>query len=587
QLAQSKGLDFRIDVDERLSDSIKTDPKRLQQILKNLLSNAFKFTDHGFVEFKMRVATGGWSIERDSLNEAETVIAFSVQDTGIGIPAEKHKIIFEAFQQADGTTSRQYGGTGLGLSISREIARLLGGEIKLVSERGEGSTFTLFLPLSYTPPPPVPARPAPTRAELRRVRAEAEEAAAEVPAPEVPKLEDDRDHWQAGQLSMLIIEDDPHFARLLLDLSREQGFQGLVAVTGEAGLALARDYQPSAVTLDLGLPSTDAFTVLDRLKRNPDTRHLPVHLVSTNGDYDRGLRMGAFSYIEKPVTRDELVSSLDVIKHYVTAPVRRLLLLARDEDDRNTVVGLVSGEGIDIHSVGSEAEAVEALLHDKYDCAIIHYRPGVQVFSLIDQMKSELGLTELPLIIYTPGSMDRDDDLLLRQWSRDVVLRDVRSPERLLDATCLYLHRPYQSLPEPSRQMLDRLYETDPIVGDRKILIVDDDVRNIFALTSLLERYNMRVLYAENGRDGIEALQENPDISLVLMDIMMPEMDGFETIRRVRLLPRFKALPIIALTAKAMKGDRDKCIDAGASDYIAKPVDTEQLLSLLRVWLYR
>ncbi|MHB2017774.1 MAG: HAMP domain-containing protein [Candidatus Xenobia bacterium] len=610
-IAQAKGLEFTTRRDAQLPPTIETDPKRLQQVLKNLLSNAFKFTDKGSVRFSMEMAREGWSIDQEALNTANYVVAFSVKDTGIGIAAEKHKIIFEAFQQADGTTSRQYGGTGLGLSISREIAHLLGGEIKLTSAPGEGSTFTLYLPNSCPTPeqrrprgddntvgphfdedepalasvgvaedlPQRASAPAALRARLR---------IPHQPESAVQRRPDDRDNIQVGDQVILIIEDDPHFSQLMIDMCREKGFKTLHSATGEEGLQLAVDFKPDAITLDMRLPDRDGWTILDRLKRNPDTRHIPVQLITVSNEWQRGLKMGAFAYLEKPVTKEALMDALGSLKSFMDRKVGQLLVVEQDPSQQQGILALVAEDDVQITSVSTGEEAIEKLKAQSFDCMVLDLSlPDMSGFTLLEQIKSELKLTEMPIIIYSGKTLSRKEDSQLRKLAESIIIKDVRSPERLLDETALFLHRVQSSLPEPKQRMLQTLYETDPIVADRKVLIVDDDVRNIFALTSVLERYKMKVVYAENGRQGLELLKNNPDVDVVLMDIMMPDMDGYETMRQVRKVARFKSLPIIALTAKAMKGDREKCIDAGASDYIAKPVDPEQLISMLRIWLYR
>jgi HAMP domain-containing protein/CheY-like chemotaxis protein/signal transduction histidine kinase len=595
QIAQDKHLDFILQFDDALPRSISTDSKRLQQILKNLLANAFKFTEQGHVTLEVSMVTAGWSTDQKNLNQADQVIAFAVSDTGVGIAADKQQIIFEAFQQADGTTSRKYGGTGLGLSISREIAHLLGGEIRLVSELGQGSTFTLYLPRTYQPLEAHRGQEAATRRKspftptsvqaLAPIAAAAHNQTIELLMEN--ELEDDRELIQAGDRALLIVEDDPNFARILLDMVREQGFKGLVALRGDVGLAMAQEFQPAAVILDIRLPIVDGWAVLDRLKHDLNTRHIPVHIMSVEEGLQRSLQQGAIAYLQKPINRDALVSALSAIREFVERPVKTLLIVEDDELQRRSIIELIGNSDVASTGVGSGAEALDALRSHRFDCMVLDLGlPDMSGFELIEQIKQEPNLNHLPIIVYTGKELTPQEETQLRRVSDSIIVKDVRSPERLLDETALFLHRVQANLPDQTRLMLEQLQHNDPVLVGKKVLIIDDDVRNIFALTSMLERYQMQVLYAENGRDGIEMLQANPDINLVLMDVMMPEMDGYETTQALRQIEQFTNLPVIALTAKAMQGDREKCIEAGASDYITKPVDIEQLLSLMRVWLY-
>jgi HAMP domain-containing protein/CheY-like chemotaxis protein/signal transduction histidine kinase len=591
QMADLKGLHFDVEVDPSLPPALQTDTKRLQQVLKNLLSNAFKFTERGSVKLQAELATGGWNPEQELLNGANAVVAFRVTDTGIGIPKEKHGVIFEAFQQGDTGTSRKYGGTGLGLSISRQITRLLGGEIRIESAPGEGSTFTLYLPLIY------PMQTAPVIGEPL----DSADASTELPKPTTsassrvmlaPVVEraigDDRSAIEDGDRILLIAEDDPAFAQILLDLARERGFKGIVAQRADRALALAREYQPTAVTLDLRLPDADGWTILDRLKHDPATRHIPVHIISVDENWQRGLRLGAIDFLTKPATKESLSEALTSLHEFIDRPVKRLLVVEDDEGAQRSIAELIGGGDVQTTTVGTGEEALEALQTGRYDCMVLDLGlPDMTGFQLITRVKSEIGLRKLPTIVYTGKQLTKREEAELGRLAESVVIKDARSPERLLDETALFLHRVTANLPEGKRRMLENLHRTDPTLTGRTVLIVDDDVRNIFALTTFLERSEMKVVYAESGREGITRLQETPAVDAVLMDVMMPEMDGYETMREIRQMARFRNLPIIAVTAKAMKGDREKCIEAGASDYIAKPVDMDQLLSQLRVWLYR
>jgi HAMP domain-containing protein/CheY-like chemotaxis protein/signal transduction histidine kinase len=588
-IAAQKGLGFEIELDPRLPRSVNTDAKRLQQVLKNLLSNAFKFTEHGKVKLSYGVATEGWSRDNQSLASAQTVLAFSVTDTGIGIPGEKQKIIFEAFQQADGTTSRKYGGTGLGLSISREIARLLGGEIKVVSTPGQGSSFTMYVPRQHRPVQPVP-QPARSRIEvldLSNLEAAAAGgvAVAREPLPMI-NISDDRDTIQPGDRSIIIIEDDAAFAQILLECARENGWKGVVSSFGDTGVGLVRKLQPSAITLDLRLPDIDGWTVLDRLKHDVQTRHIPVEIISAAEDRHRARKMGAFGVLEKPASREDIVHSLKTLAHFVEHPVKKLLIVEDDARERETLVQLVGETGVETVAVGTGEEALAALEAHQFRCMVLDLGlPDMSGLELLQRIKKTAAWHDLPIVVYTGRELSRREEMQLKRLSETIILKDVKSPERLLDETALYLHRSENELTAPQRAMISQLHQGVPELAGRKILVVDDDIRNIFAITAALERYNVTVQYAENGKDGLELLKKTPDVDVVLMDIMMPELDGYEVMRLIRQEEAWKQLPIIALTAKAMRSDRDKCIQAGASDYISKPVELDKLLSMLRVWL--
>jgi CheY-like chemotaxis protein/CHASE3 domain sensor protein len=593
QVAHNKEISFTVELDDQLPPTIYNDSKRLQQVLKNLLANAFKFTEQGGVKLEIRMSSDATQIDHQ-------MIAFAVSDTGIGIAADKQKIIFEAFQQADGTTSRKYGGTGLGLSISRELAQLLGGRIELISEPGQGSTFTLYIPRrlekdsesTFTPPQSITIHKAPTIKEVPLVENRRTTVDTSVTAKVLTifphDIPDDREIIQPGDRTLLIIEDDDKFARILLDMAREQGFKVIVALQSKQGLALAQQFKPNAIMLDIYMPEMDGWTVLDRLKHKPDTRHIPVHILSVDERQQRGLQLGAITYLQKPVSPEALTQVLTDIKGFIERQVRNLLIVEDDPIQAQSIIELIGNSDVQSTAVGTGAEALLILRSQHFDCMVLDLGlPDMSGFALIEQIKLEPRLLKLPIIVYTGKELSRQEETQLRGLAETIIIKDVRSPERLLDETALFLHRVQANLPPPKRQMLEQLHQNDPVLTNRKILIVDDDLRNIFALTSFLESYQMEVLFAENGRDGIKMLQTNADINIILMDIMMPEMDGYETTRAIRQQQQFRSLPIIALTAKAMPGDREKCIEAGASDYITKPVDTEQLLSLLRVWLYR
>jgi HAMP domain-containing protein/CheY-like chemotaxis protein/signal transduction histidine kinase len=597
-VSEDKRLDFQIEVHgANVPPTIETDEQRLQQVLKNLLSNAFKFTDQGSVRLRVGVAEG-MQFASESLSRAETVLEFAVTDTGVGIAHDKLRLIFEAFQQADGTTSRRYGGTGLGLSISREIARLLGGEIHVESQPGEGSTFTLFLPASYQS---VGVKPHDDVEADEIVFTDAEgnggtPTAVWVEDPELDpalllpsEVRDDRDEIQQGDRVVLIVEDDAEMARTELEVARERGFKGIVALRGDSGLALAHEFKPDAIILDMKLPVLDGWSLLERLKQHPETRHIPVHIVSAGDGRQNALRAGAVAFVEKPVSKEGLEETFGAIRTFIDREVKRLLVVEDDQDQRRALVELIGGgEDVEVTAVASGEDALEALQLQRYDCMVVDLKlPERSGFDLLDQIKQDERLATMPVIVYTGKELTQGETTRLRKLADTIVVKDASSPERLLDETALFLHRVERKLPQEKRRLLEQLHSAEGVFKEKKILIVDDDVRNVFALTSVLEAHGMEVFYAENGKDGIELLRRTPEIDLVLMDIMMPELDGYETTRQIREDDTFKQLPIISLTAKAMKGDREKAIAAGASDYITKPVDTDQLLSLMRVWLYK
>jgi CheY-like chemotaxis protein len=527
----------------------------------------------------------------ENLRNADSVVQFEVADTGIGISEDKLKLIFEAFQQADGTTSRRYGGTGLGLSISREIARLLGGEIRVGSEPGKGSSFTLFLPREA--PTHIAIDVAEPHAGVRPPTNGGSDFDPSVLLTHQPAVEDDRSEIADGDRVVLIVEDDKDFAKTELEMARERGFKGIVAVQGDEGLALAHEYKPDAIILDMRLPVRNGWEVLDHLKRHPETRHIPVHIVSggvENGGVQDALRAGAVAVLEKPVGHDLLNSTYSKILEFVERGTRRLLVVDDDDDQRNSIVELIgTGEDVEIVAVGSSEEALEQLEGEHaFDCMVLDLKlPKMSGFALLEKVKTDERFRRLPVIVYTGRDLTRREETRLKKYAETIIVKDVHSPERLLDETALFLHRVESKLPNEKRRMLEQLHSTDDIFSGKRVLIADDDVRNVFALASVLERQGMEVQFAENGNEAIACLQADPGIDLVLMDIMMPELDGYEAMRRIREEPQFAKLPIISLTAKAMKGDREKSISSGASDYITKPVDTDQLLSLLRVWLYR
>jgi HAMP domain-containing protein/CheY-like chemotaxis protein/signal transduction histidine kinase len=582
--AETRQLSFEVHVDPNLGRSITTDTKRLQQVLKNLLSNAFKFTAQGGVRLSVNAAVGGWSGDHPVLDQAAGVVAFEVTDTGIGIPQEKQKIIFEAFQQADASTSRKYGGTGLGLAISRELAGLLGGEIHLRSASGAGSTFTLYLPIKYVGPNATihagiapAATPSPHKAGFHII-----------PERSIEPIPDDRLDIQAGDAILLVVEDDPHYARILVDLARDKGFKALLAMRGDDALNLAKQYQPTAVSLDVFLPDMLGWNVLSQLKQNPLTRHIPVQIVSLDEDRQHGLARGAFAFVNKPTTREGIDEALSRIKKFAEPRKKRLLIVEDNAIEQKSIRELLGHDDIEIVNAGTGSEALSTLQGSPCDCVVLDLRlPDMSGFEVLERMRADNGLADIPVVVFTGRELSAEEDARLHTMARSIVVKGVESPERLLNETALFLHRVITDLPPEKQHMLERLNSSDEDLVDRTVLLVDDDPRNIFALSSALERRGMNVLTATTGAEAIQIIEETPALAIVLMDIMMPEMDGYQTIEKIRQNKEYRRLPIIALTAKAMKGDREKCLQAGASDYLAKPVNTEQLLSALRMWLHR
>jgi len=607
-VAEAKNVEFITNPEGRLPKSIYTDAKRLQQIIKNLLSNAFKFTHYGQVALSVEQVTSGWNPENEELNRAATVLAFEVTDTGIGIASDKQQIIFEAFQQADGSTSRKYGGTGLGLAISRELSRLLGGEIRLSSVPGRGSTFTLYLPAIYTPPRAVrKLQPAEMQAAAPlqtavvpavgggngdvAVAQRAERAKSAPPAPEpefqlINEVGDDRDNIQAGDRVALIVENDMGFARFLLDVARERGMKGLVTSLGAAAFAYAREYNPDFINLDIHLPDIDGWRILERLKNDMTTRHIPVCVISTDDARDRALASGSLAFVAKPIqSRDVLDKLLDHIGSFVARPTRTVLVVEPDAARRRQTVADLATDDLHVVAVGDAKAAMRALKKEPVDCIVSHPSVADLAEKLFHRAAdNENGMSRLPVLVYAE---EESDESAWRRLANVCTLRRVQTPVRLLDYVTFYTHLNTAKLPEDKRRMLIDLHQSVIQLAGKKVLIVDDDMRNIFALSAVLEEHEMLIVSADNGRDAIKILQTEPDVDVVLMDIMMPEMDGMETMREIRKFPHFKDLPIVAVTAKAMKGDREKCIEAGAWDYLSKPVDTSQMLAVLRAWLHQ
>ncbi|HMI91039.1 MAG TPA: response regulator, partial [Polyangiales bacterium] len=542
----------------------------------NLLSNAIKFTERGGVTLRVQGAGDGR-------------VAFDVQDTGIGIAAEQHEVIFEAFRQADGTTHRKYAGTGLGLSISRDLARLLGGELSLRSEPGRGSTFRLVLPVRYVAPPDAqPARtlPPPARRLAAPIRLQ-----PPAPMPTVQPaspVSDDRERATPGARAILVIEDDVAFAQILVGLVRELDFHALVAHSAEEGLAMVERFKPSAIVLDVSLPDRSGLSVLDTLKHEPATRHIPVHMLSVSDYAMTALAMGAAGYAIKPVQREQIISALQRLESQLTRELRRVLVVEDDEVHRDSTCRLLAADDVETVAVGSAVEALEQLRSSTFDCMVLDLTlPDRTGFDLLEEMSQQGTHSFPPVIVYTGRSLSREEEQSLRRFSSSIIIKGARSPERLLDEVGLFLHQVESELPPDRQRMLRDARHRESVFEGKRVLVVEDDVRNIFALSSVLEPKGAKVEIARNGREALYHLQQNPGVDLVLMDVMMPEMDGLTATREIRKQPALAKLPIIALTAKAMADDREACLAAGANDYIAKPLDVDKLLSLARVWINR
>jgi len=562
---------------------IETDVHRLQQVLKNLLSNAFKFTEKGRVELALqRVGEGR--------------VALSVRDTGIGMSPEQQQSVFDAFRQADGTISRKYGGTGLGLSISRELARLLGGTISLESALGEGSTFSVELPVAYDP---AAVQPRLDRPAASAAPAPAAEPTAPALAPFVlpRKVEDDRDDLIEARdhtrRILLVIEDDEAFAGILRDLSREMGFQALVASTAEEAMVLAQQYMPSAVVLDVGLPDQSGLSVLDRLKRDVQTRHIPIHVVSGSDHAQTALSLGAVGYMLKPVKRDDLAEVLRRLEAKLAQRMHRVLVVEDDDVQRDAVERLLASQDVETVAAGTAAECLDLLKDQTFDCMVLDLSlPDASGYQLLETLSREEAYSFPPVIVYTGRDLSADDEQKLRRYSKSIIIKGAKSPERLLDEVSLFLHQVVSDLSDEQQTMIRKARNRDAILEGRRILIVEDDIRNVYALTNILEPRGAIIEIARNGREALEVLekasaQNEIAIDLVLMDVMMPVMDGLAATRAIRRNPAWKALPVITLTAKAMPDDQERCIRAGANDYMAKPLDVEKLLSLVRVWMPR
>ncbi len=593
-VAESKDVDFSVEMDAMLPRNLTTDSKRLQQVIKNLLSNAFKFTHRGRVSLHVGLCRSGWHPENENLNSSDAVLAFSVSDTGIGIPAEKQQIIFEAFQQADGSTSRKYGGTGLGLAISREIARLLGGEIGLSSEPGAGSTFTLYLPQNFAPQKVV-RRPAASRAKTTPTMVDAPTISSRPIAPLSPEeglslvseTDDDRNSVQPDDRTLLIVDNDEGFAHFVLETARKCGFKGITTPSGAAAIALAREFQPQAILLDISLPDIDGWRVLERLKHDLALRHIPVYVVSTVDQPERGLKLGARGVLPKPIQTGQMLEDfIEGVKKVVDRLARRVLVIEPDGNRRQQIVEMLNGEDLELAAFPTAAAAGDVIGRGGFDAVVLAPEiAGISVANLVEELTAAPEMDQCRIFLNVAADLPADQMTRWQRLAQEFNLRLVDSVPQLLDQVALSLFRPVAKLSDTSQNILREHSKSSAVLRGKKVLIVDDDIRNIFALTSILERFDMVTVSAETGRDAINLLQAAPDVDIVLMDIMMPEMDGIDTMRAIRQISRFKKLPIVAVTAKAMKGDREKCIEAGAWDYLSKPVDSEQMLAVLRAWL--
>ncbi len=576
-VAQEKQLGFHVDIDASLPSVICTDAPKLEQVANNLIGNAFKFTHQGSVNVHIGRPTA--AIALPPALQGKDMLAIAVSDTGIGIPPDKVQRIFHAFEQVDASTSRQYGGTGLGLTISKRIAELLGGDIVLQSDIGHGSTFTILLPLqgpsgtgatpTTTTAAPATARPATTSALL----------------PEV--VEDDRGNIRSGDTVILVIEDDPVFARILADMVRRKGYRVLVAADGESGLQLAHHHTPTGILLDVMLPGMDGWTVIERLKENPATRHVPVHFISAVDEASRGRDLGAVGFLTKPVSREAIGAAFERLLHFAEGHMRHLLIVDDDADSRAALRTLLRREDVTIDEAGSAEQALEQVNDTHYDCIVLDLGlPGMSGIEFLEQLSASGKVP--PVVIYSGRELSREESLKLRQYTDSIVIKGARSPERLMDEVSLFLHS-FQG-GQQRRATVAPATQAAPDSGqlrERKVLLVDDDMRNLFALSKVLRGWGMHVTMAQDGQKALKVLDEHDDTELVLMDVMMPVMDGYDTIREIRGQPRFLRLPIIALTAKAMRGDREKCLEAGANDYLSKPIDIDKLSSMMHVWLHR
>ncbi len=586
-LMAEKGLRFTVTLAADLPLAIRSDRMRLEQVLRNLVGNAVKFTDHGGVTVCFFRPSTDTKLTTSGLDPSEA-IAIAVQDTGIGISPEQQRVVFDAFKQAEGGTARRYGGTGLGLSISKKLTELLGGEVQLTSEQGQGATFTLYLPLRHESIPVVTTGGAavlPLAAPVAPLSEAAPTSAVDTAPPAIP---DDREALEPGDKRLLIVEDDVNFARILLSQGRDKGFKCLVALTGHEGVRLAKLHAPGAVILDIRLPDIDGWQVLEALKNDPSLRHIPVHMTSGQEKTMEAFKKGAIGFLTKPVSEEEMLAAFAKLEDCLSKRMRELLVVEDDRVIRQGIVELIGNGDVTVTPVASGAQAIAELEHKRYDCMILDIGlPDMSGFDLLDRLSLDDAVAIPPVIIYTGRELTREEGMSLAKYTDTVIIKGVKSEERLLDETALFLHRVVSKLPVEKRRMIASLYDQDTMFRDKRIMVVDDDMRNAFALSRILEERGMRIVLANDGRHALELLDKDPAVDLVLMDIMMPVLDGYQTTAKIRAQERFWNLPIIALTAKALPEDKEKCMAAGASDYLAKPVDEDRLLAMMRVWLYR
>ncbi|MDH3393355.1 MAG: response regulator, partial [Desulfobulbaceae bacterium] len=592
-LAKEKGLELSILFDSNLPETLNTDAQRIKQIIDNLLSNAIKFTNKGSVTLEVKTTTPNTRFRHPELQRAAKVISFTVVDTGIGISAEKQEAIFEAFRQEDGSTSRSYGGTGLGLTISRQLANLLGGEIHLNSHPGKGCTFTLFMPVRDEKDEALinesssAATQKGATENARSLLSASSNSASATATSDDNFINDDRQSIEDGDKSLLIIEDDPIFAQIILQMARENGYKVLAACNGRSGLMLAKEYQPKAIILDLGLPDLDGISVLENLKNDLDTRHIPVHIVSASELSSLPQLKGAVGFLSKPATKENMDQVFAQFDEIIQGGVKKILIVDDDDVSRNNIQKLLSHQGVEIITAATGEDAYNSLVSESFDCIILDLglpdMSGFDLLAKIDRNKSDAAI---PVIVYTGRDLTEEEHKSLQKYAQTVVVKGAESNERLLDEVSLFMHSMTSSLPPEQRNMIQMIHDSDEVLKDKRILLVDDDMRNTFALSGLLQKLGMTVTMASNGQQALDKLDEE-EFDMVLMDIMMPIMDGYEATRLIKEQKRFHDLPIIALTAKAMPEDRQICLEAGANDYLAKPIDQERLLSLMRVWLFK
>ena len=591
-ISEQKQVGFNTHVDPAVPGTIQTDDLRLQQILRNLLTNAFKFTKEGVVD--LRISRPGVDIVMGTDLKIDTSIAFAVRDDGIGIPEEKQAVIFEAFQQADGSTNRKYGGTGLGLSISRELAKLLGGFIHLASRVNQGSTFTVVIPetLGYQAPGPQTGKNSVPESKMPIQKPSPEKILKHSNLPDGVSLKDifisdDREALNPGDKVLLVIEDDYKSAKLMRDFSRDRGFKCIVAENGETGLYFAEYYLPSAIILDIGLPGIDGWTVMERLKNNSGLSHIPVHFMSASEGTMDAMRMGAIGFLSKPISMAKVDETFANIENIIAKPIKNLLIVEDDPVQSQSMKELIGNGDVVTTIVSTGNEAYQKLSEELFDCMILDLGlEDMSGFELLEKIDKNHLLSKIPVIVYTGRELSEKEDKQLRRYTESIIIKGAKSPERLLEESALFLHRVESNLPRDKQKILKMVHAKETVLGEKTVLVADDDIRNVFALSSILEEKGMTVIIARDGVEALEKIKKHQEIDVVLMDIMMPNMDGFEAIQKIRKDVRNKKLPIIALTAKAMKGDRNKCLDAGANDYLAKPVDTDKLVAMLRVWLY-